>query len=264
SSIAGISSISGKNKQLISALNNEESSTLENMISLESELLVEQMSKEYSPEEKQAYKEISRLWNEKPLEKQVEALAGEVNSLIGYEISVPKIERSAKLKANVLGWYDLRNRIMIMPTSHNPSAITSAHEYAHHTQAVKSCSRDWFVHEFLSEGFANAIAMDAVSSYALKTGDKNMESGVICDRLHILSFYRNIFRSPKIMQSEEKKVLANYYAGTAAFLVAEKKHGRGIYRQMLDSKNPHGLLIEMVCDLGTKQDGLTMVAERKA
>jgi hypothetical protein len=133
-------------------------------------------------------------------------------------------------------------------------------------QAVKSCSRDWFVHEFLSDGFANAIAMYAVSSYALKTGDKNMESGVICDKLHTLSFYRNIFRSPKAMQPEEKKVLANYYAGTAAFLVAEQKHGREIYRQMLDSKNPHELLVEMVCErsevLRAKQSGASNVSEK--
>lgn len=269
SSIKHIRSISEKNKRLISALNNEEAPALEIMISLESELLVKQMSKEYSPEEKQAYKEISRSWNERPLEEQVEALAEEANSLIGYDISVPKIERSADFKPNQTGRYDYGQKIIIMPINRKAPVITLAHEYAHHIQGVKSCSKDWNLHHFLTEGFADAIALASVENYALKTGDKNMESDARCTRLHKLCFYRNIFRSPEMMKSGDRAMLADYYAGTAAFLVAEQKHGRGIYREILDSKNPHGLLVEMVCErsevnLGTKQSEVTMVCGRQA
>ncbi|MFH1066066.1 MAG: hypothetical protein V1734_06170 [Nanoarchaeota archaeon] len=236
---------SKNNRKLISAMNNEERQTLETMLNLEarrSHLLHRQLSEEYGSNQDWALQDGSKAWNEKPLEDQLEAVAAKVNSLLGYDIPVPQIAKCAK-KGNE---YRYLSKNIITPEDH-PSPVTLAHEYAHHISHVKSCSKEWDLHDFLSEGFAEVVALAAVNDYALKTDDRIMQREVTRSKINCLSDYKAIFNSRHIMRMEGANDLADYCVGTTAFLVAERKHGKGIYRQMLDSKNPHGLLVTMVC-----------------
>ena len=54
-----------------------------------------------------------------------------------------------------------------------------------------------------------------------------------------------------LLQTDTRKMPRNsfimkYHWGSCAFIIAEAKHGRGIYREMMHSPQPYEVLIDML------------------
>lgn len=234
--IAGVKTASRNAKRIISALNNQERRLLDLMI-----------DEEFAKIESLESKEAKSRWDEMPLEDQLKAVAEEANLLFGYEgIRLPKIERSTKT-GDAYADYSPYMKLIRVRESEKAGARTIAHEYVHHLEKIKNKSLQWRWSSFMGEGLAVAGGMAAAESYALKIEDRDMGMELHSDRISRISDYKQLFQNGFLLQTEGRRHMIYYTVAPTAFLVAERKHGKGIYKQVLESKKPLDLLTDMVC-----------------
>ncbi|HII16170.1 MAG TPA: hypothetical protein HA362_07735 [Nanoarchaeota archaeon] len=243
--IAGVKAASRNAKRIVSALNNEERGTLGMLLHEERVKYDGLLDKEPkrgilwdSNTEKSA-------WYEKPLEEQLTDIAEEANLLFGYEgIILPKIERSTETGTDAAN-YNPSIKLIRVSESKKASACTIAHEYVHHIGNIKKRILQWS--PFLGEGLAEAAGASAAESYGLRAGDWVIETESHLARISCLRDYIEGFDCRHLLEIEGSRDMVFYTVAPTAFLVAERKHGKGIYKQVLESKKPMELLADMVC-----------------
>lgn len=138
---------------------------------------------------------------------------------------------------------------------------TIFHEYAHFLQDVRSIAVhdarqnplvDDYAWNFkpMNEGFARGIERIIAEKYAAEREDRlylvRTQERTCTD---INDFLTKVVPEQKA-DWKNRFVSFDGHWGTAAFLVLERKFGRGIYRQMIHSENPYQMVVAM---LGARQ-----------
>ncbi len=142
--------------------------------------------------------------------------------------------------------YELCPVIGICAEDMNEYALypTVAHELAHFFQDCRNpdANMDWNNFKFLKEGFARGVELIIAKSEA-KTRGKSALVNTTLERLYedITEFASNGYK-----EDAEKQLHYEGHWGSCAFIIAEAKHGRGIYREMMHSPQPYEMLIDML------------------
>ena len=173
-----------------------------------------------------------------------------LNALLNVNAKMPVVE--IKIPANPLnfvvgrpGVYDTEKKQITLNTLNSSfrSIETLAHEYCHFIQDIKEY--DWFSNDplydsTLCEGFAEAAAIAAIGDYADKSGNLMMK----CDALK--SAQEHMQRCRNYCLDNMPLSGVHYDVGATAFILAEAKHGKGIYEKVLKSKDPAGALVDLL------------------
>lgn len=131
---------------------------------------------------------------------------------------------------------------------------TMAHEYAHFLQDMRGIAIhdskpspviDDYAWNFkpLIEGFARGVERILAEQYADKNNDRLYlvrTQERICTDIDI--FFNEVVPEQNARWSNRVSSFDGHW-GTVAFLVLERKFGRGIYKQMMDSDEPYEMLI---------------------
>lgn len=119
-----------------------------------------------------------------------------------------------------------------------------SHEYVHHIQYSLRNHRKWTRDYILKEGMAYSLGRAASFEYASNTG--NM--ACYAESSTWASFY--LSTAIGLLDEDEQKRKTcrerdvEFYPGIAAFLVAEARHGKRIYREIISSPQPAEYLIK--------------------
>ena len=178
-------------------------------------------------------------WRKKLIE-----IAEFVNPLVSSNIGLPEIEldrhkgysrynnekKTIYLAANDIYEYDFIG--------------AAAHENAHHLQLMRAiCVPEWLWSEVLREGFARGIEKLVCREYADRNNNKRYMFETLAEIQNNLNSFFNMSRAHLVPGLERERENSNKYAyGTAAFLLAEKINGTGIYRRIFQSHSPYRLL----------------------
>lgn len=213
----------------------------EHMLEITDRLVSQDSSESFSVELSAVGDEWHKLFG-KTDEEWVKAMSDEVYSFLGCNYDLPPVKRK---KDSRRAYYVLSPDIFIeLPATLFEFDISStvAHELVHHCQRPY---KKWLPRA-VREGFADAVQNIAVESYAMKTGDNISEwlsAGYINDIFHSI---KGIYLGDYSNLNSGINDSIVYKIGTAAFLAAEKMHGRGIYREILNAEKPAKLLVEML------------------
>lgn len=125
---------------------------------------------------------------------------------------------------------------------------TMAHEYVHFLQDAKACEFNDYIWDFkpLMEGFGRGVERIVAEKYAAEKDDmlylvRTQER--VCTDIH--DFVTKVIPEQKA-KWKNRFVSFDGHWGTAAFLVLERKFGRGIYKEMINSNKPYEMMIEML------------------
>jgi len=217
--------------------------------------LIESLS---SNENTECIEDIANYFNSKKKEKKIidnkpflkhgscwlDEMAEIVKGILGIETDRPPVFENKHLIFRHPGVYNV-NRKEITLYNINPYFVPEivAHEYIHHTQYAFKYSMKWKNNNILPEGMAyplgNAAAMEYASEsgnlIAVKTGSSSLSNGL----MQTIKLIKEGERHRKTCM--ERNV--EFYPGIAAFLVAEAKHGKKIYREIIKSPQPAEYLI---------------------
>lgn len=162
---------------------------------------------------------------------------------IGYIKSVSGSGYSSRQKKLMIGMSDMAEECI-------ESII--AHEYCHHLQMIKSYTAfQWNIFEALVEGFALGVELQMARILSKEKNDTNYLRRNVKD----IDYYLNVVlfhaKSGMPMKDEEEWC---YHYGAAAFLLAEKMYGTGIYKEIIHSDKPYDLLVEMLSEHKQRKD----------
>lgn len=182
------------------------------------------------------------------LEYHRKAMEQEINALLNVDAKMPAVE--IKFPKNSLslirsGVYDTEKKQITINTLNSSfkSIETLAHEYCHYIQNIKEygwLSDSPIYDSTLCEGFAEAAAIASIGNYAEKSGNLMIK----CDALK--SAQKHMQRCRNYCLDNMPLSGIHYDVGATAFILAEAKHGKGVYEKVLKSKDPAGTLIEML------------------
>ncbi len=119
---------------------------------------------------------------------------------------------------------------------------TVAHELAHFFQECRNpdANREWNNLKFLKEGFARGVERIV----AKKEVSRQRKWSSIYPTLARLYDDITEFASSGYKEDAEKQLHYEGHWGSCAFVIAEARHGTGIYREMMQSEKPYEMLVE--------------------
>ena len=171
-------------------------------------------------------------------------ISGFVNQFVGSDIALPEIEPD---RHRGFSRYNNEKRTIYIAANDIYECAfigAAAHENAHHMELLRAIQiKDWIESETLRESFARGIERLVCREYANKTNNQRylLETLAVIQR-NLDSFF-NMSRASLVPGLERERENSNKYAyGTAAFLLAEKINGAGIYRKVFQSHRPYRLL----------------------
>ncbi|MFH1065745.1 MAG: hypothetical protein V1734_04545 [Nanoarchaeota archaeon] len=121
---------------------------------------------------------------------------------------------------------------------------TIAHELAHFFQdcGLLDGNGDWKDLKFLKEGFARGVERIIAQNEATRKRKLSFVSTTLA-RIDddITEFASNGYK-----KDAEKQLHHEGHWGSCAFVIAETRHGQGIYKDMINSPQPYELLVDML------------------
>ncbi|MDI6737719.1 MAG: hypothetical protein QME12_04355 [Nanoarchaeota archaeon] len=177
------------------------------------------------------------------------AMEMEVNSLLNISARMPAVK--AGIPANPFfllagaGMYDTRKKqISIHSINSAYAAIEAlAHEICHYVQNLKEynwVSDSPIYDSALCEGFADAIAIASIGNYAEKSGNLMLK----CNALKSAQKHMEACRD--YCADRMPSIKTDNHVGATAFLLAEARHGKGVYEKVLKSCDPAGTLVRLL------------------
>ncbi|MFA5887274.1 MAG: hypothetical protein WC852_01010 [Candidatus Nanoarchaeia archaeon] len=142
--------------------------------------------------------------------------------------------------------YELCPVIGICAEDMNEYALypTVAHELVHFFQDCRNhdANLDWNNFKFLKEGFARGVERIIAQNEARRKR-KSVFVNTTLERLYedITEFASNGYK-----KDAEKQLHYEGHWGSCAFVIAEARHGKGIYKEMMQSDKPYEMLVEML------------------
>ncbi|MDI6737263.1 MAG: hypothetical protein QME12_01980 [Nanoarchaeota archaeon] len=117
-----------------------------------------------------------------------------------------------------------------------------SHEYCHHMQFSTNLPTLWIKQAVISEGFANCAGRAGAELYGQIKKNTKIKSRIRYTLYRQLEDFRELYVDHNF---EGYTSLADicYTIGTTAFLVAEARRGKSIYREIIRSANPAEYLI---------------------
>lgn len=119
-----------------------------------------------------------------------------------------------------------------------------AHEYLHHIQYSLKNQMKWAMDYILKEGMAYGFGISASFEYASRTGNKICHAESSMWASFYLASAISLLDEDKQKRKTCRERDVEHYPGIAAFLTAEAKHGKSIYREIIRSANPAEYLIK--------------------
>ena len=218
--------------------------------------LIEALS---SNENKECIEDIAHYFNSKKREKQIidnkpflrrgscwlDEMAEIVKGILGIEIdSTPVFENKHLIFRHPAKYNANRKEITLYNVNPYLFPEVVSHEYIHHIQYALRYSMQWKTNNVLLEGMAHPLGNAAAREYAsesgnliaVKTGSSSLSNG-------LMQTIRLIKEGERHRQTcMEREV--EHYPGIAAFLIAEAKQGKKIYREIISSPQPIEYLIK--------------------
>lgn len=121
-----------------------------------------------------------------------------------------------------------------------------AHEYIHHAQHAFKYQMKWARNQILTEGMAYPLGNASAREYASESGN------LIAARTGSIYLSEGLNQTMKLIKEDEKhrKICCErdveHYPGIAAFLVAEARHGKKIFREIIKSPEPAEYLLKKI------------------
>ena len=218
--------------------------------------LIEALS---SNENREYIEEIANYFNSKKHEKQIidnkpflrhsscwlDEMAEIVKGMLGIETDRPPVFENKHLIFRHPAKYNA-NRKEITLYNVIPYFVPEvvSHEYIHHIQYALRYSMQWKTNTVLMEGMAYPLGNAAAREYAsesgnliaIKTGSSYLSEGL----MQTIKLTREGEKHRKTCMERD----VEFYPGIAAFLVAEAKHGKKIYREIISSPQPAEYLLK--------------------
>ena len=190
-----------------------------------------------------------KIFNEpepKELKEWLGIMSGFVNNVLGCATTkLPEIVLDRELdEAAMYSHYE--RKIMIASAEGYGLPNLVAHEYVHHLQLSTENPGVWYLNPVSREGLAECSAAIATRRYGLKSRDyaavNYVPAKLAVDVATCLGQLGNgLHGSIRRMLIDKEQEL-----GTTALLIAEKRHGTGIYRDMIRAEKPGEMLVEML------------------
>ncbi|MDD4878424.1 MAG: hypothetical protein PHO02_05315 [Candidatus Nanoarchaeia archaeon] len=168
-----------------------------------------------------------------------------VKGMLGIETDRPPVFENRHLVFRHPGKYDADKKEITLHNI-NPYFVPEvvAHEYIHHAQYAFKYSMSWKYNKVLLEGMAYPLGNASAREYAFESGN------LIALRTGSSYLSEGLMQTIKLIKEGERhrktcmERNVEHYPGIAAFLVAEAKHGKKIYREIIKSPQPAEYLIK--------------------
>jgi len=191
------------------------------------------------------YKEAQNMINEENLQTIIaEEIIEIVQGMIGVTAEKPGIIQDKSLHRGAK-YIVLKQEICIgtnFKFGELPEAI--AHEYAHHIELSSRAQMQWMRYIALMEGFAYMAGINAAKEYSHRKKTQAPRWFALRHAADILHTAESFLEMKNAMcaYKPDRNRFINY--GITAFLVAEAKHGKSIYREIIRSAEPAEYLIK--------------------
>lgn len=163
-------------------------------------------------------------------------MKGIVDGMLGIECEKPLIQFIYNSPAS---WYFMNKKLALIGIN-RLLPNNCAHEYAHHVTSYSKAQAKWIKSRLMEEGFAHGIGRNASTIYA-SNHDMPLLAHMAFD-----DYTLRIARAESTLKNQpmfpDKQDITVY--GIAAFLVAEAKHGKSIYREIIKSHEPAEYLLK--------------------
>ncbi|MBU2638768.1 MAG: hypothetical protein KJ955_07380 [Nanoarchaeota archaeon] len=171
-------------------------------------------------------------------------MSGRVDDLLGCKTMLPKI---AYADSKAEGIYEQFKGSIIIAKRNETAALPFlvAHEYSHHVEYCTKEPLKWLYNRPLAEGCGNGCAAITALDEGTENADRAACAYVYSSLIEATGNYIAL-RETGIRQGNEGQRLADTAVGTTAFLLAEKMHGRGVYREIIMSNKPEKVLLKML------------------
>lgn len=218
--------------------------------------LIESLS---SNENTKCIEDISHYFNSKKKEKKIidnkpflrrgpqwfDEMAEIVKGMLGIETDRPPVFENKHLIFRHPAVYNV-NRKEITLHNINPYFVPEvvAHEYIHHTEHAFRYQMKWAKSIILTEGMAYPLGNAAAREYASASGN------LVAVRTGSMYISDGLMQTIKLIKEGERhrktcmERNVEFYPGIVAFLVAEAKHGKKIYREIIKSPEPAEYLLK--------------------
>lgn len=112
------------------------------------------------------------------------------------------------------------------------------HEYSHHLEFCTQIPEVWMRQVIIAEGFADCAGMSGAAY-----GAANIENRIRHMVHRRLEDFREFYAESRFESYTSFRSIS-YIIGTASFLIAEAKHGKKIYREIIKSPEPAEYLLK--------------------
>lgn len=191
----------------------------------------------------------SRKINKRNLRAILVETAGMVNEIVQSGIGLPEIMYNPDIASSKYMHRQIKILIASQDMAEHEIRSAVAHEYCHHLQAVRSyfissawAGSEWFktraMTETLPRGLELAVARQCAEQMPI------CASGAMVNVRRDITIFLKQARTP-LKEGIEDSLRHKHAYGAAAIFIAEERHGMGIYKELMHSHRPYGLLVEM-------------------